>query len=188
MVKSEFISVILPLAEGLLVSRVPSLLPPQHPALLAHTIHQTLVFDQAIRDAGFDPRRTWKGLATHRSNSEGDWKGLAPIILDRPAWFRAWLSGEAECKRVSLLISRQLHTWLMSKTLHRTVSQSELQKILNSPSAWHILDLADLDTEGSEGQETDEMHGTEALWRPTRSAVEILKLLSQITGESFRHR
>ena len=71
---------------------MPSLL--QHPPLLAHTIHQALLFDTALAEEGFSSQRT---SATLESPAVG-WRGLSDVILGNIEWFDTWLRGERECK------------------------------------------------------------------------------------------
>jgi hypothetical protein len=56
------------------------------PPVLAHTIFQTLEFDNVLRSRNYRPR----GL-------QGEWKGLSDLILGKKEWFEAWLEGEREC-------------------------------------------------------------------------------------------
>ncbi len=92
------------------------------PALLAHTVYQTLIFDGSVRDGRFDIRRTWEGRerariattdrrknrengGTHRRTKSAqfqiataEWEGLSDVILGRKEWFDAWLIGEQRCE------------------------------------------------------------------------------------------
>ncbi|KAL7410048.1 TIP-1 family-domain-containing protein [Mrakia frigida] len=163
---SEFISSLLPLPTNLLLARIPSLLPPQHPALLAHTIHQTLVFDHSIRSEGYDVSKTWAGRRGKTAGAK-EWEGLAAgVVLGREDWFRAWIDGEKE------------------------FSLEEYGRITNSQEAWKILDSFELEIEmsgvggagdDSDDDEKDASTPTEDRWRPTRSSLGMIKLLGQIT-------
>lgn len=77
---------------AMLRTRIPHIL--DSPALLAHTIYQTVVFDDAVRDNGFD--------VEHVSINEGvenpSWEGLTGVILREKGWFDSWLSGEKRCE------------------------------------------------------------------------------------------
>jgi len=71
---------------------MPSLL--RHPPLLAHTIHQALLFDIALAEEGFRSQRTSVMLG-----SPGvQWRGLSDVILGNIEWFDTWLRGEQECE------------------------------------------------------------------------------------------
>ncbi|KAG9013900.1 hypothetical protein FRB93_000281 [Tulasnella sp. JGI-2019a] len=94
------------------------------PALLAHTIYQTLIFDGSVRDSGFQLSRTWEGkerlrlarqerdkareqrqIARHTAPDKRgpekkhqepviEWEGLTDVIVGRREWFESWLEGE----------------------------------------------------------------------------------------------
>lgn len=89
--QSEFISQLLPLPLSLLNARLPLLLPPAHPSLLAQTVHQTLLFDDRMREKGFNAART---LAAKR----GSWDGLTGEILRMGDVLNAWVEGERDCE------------------------------------------------------------------------------------------
>jgi hypothetical protein len=99
------IAQLLPLPLALLRHRFPYLL--DHPALLAHTVYQTVVFDDSIRQNGFDYARTWKALHTRLYRDEtvpqedSGWMGLTEEVLSTEDWFERWLSGEKKCKSSS---------------------------------------------------------------------------------------
>lgn len=90
-VQSEFILLLFPILLDMLKSRIPHIL--DSPALLAHTIYQTVIFDDAIRESGFD--------IDHVSINEGienePWEGLSGLILREEGWFDRWLAGEKKC-------------------------------------------------------------------------------------------
>jgi hypothetical protein len=99
------IAQLLPLPLALLRHRFPYLL--DHPALLAHTVYQTVVFDDSIRQNGFEYARTWKALhpKQHSDNAsssgdvaDGEWIGLTEEVLGTDNWFERWLSGEKKCE------------------------------------------------------------------------------------------
>ena len=52
MTQSEFTMLLFPILLSMLRSRIPRLL--DQPALLAHTVYQTVIFDDSIREGGFD--------------------------------------------------------------------------------------------------------------------------------------
>lgn len=95
--QSDITCLLLPLALNLVRSRIPHLLP--HPALLAHTIYQTIQFDTAVRNGGFDLPSTWVGRQAERvqQGSVADWNGLTDVVLAEPGWFESWLAGEKRC-------------------------------------------------------------------------------------------
>lgn len=62
------------------------------PALLSHTIHEVLSFDQTLRERyGF--------VAPEGSEFQ---LGLVQIIVGNPDWFDAWLKMEKQCKLLVL--------------------------------------------------------------------------------------
>ena len=80
-----------PLLLSFLRARIPHLL--NHPALLAHTIYQTIVFDNAIREGGFDIDR----ISVTEGIENSSWEGLAGLLLKDQGWFDQWLAGEKKC-------------------------------------------------------------------------------------------
>lgn len=80
-----------PILLGLLRSRIPHLL--DTPALLAHTIYQTVVFDDTIRENGFDI----DNVSINEGLENAQWEGLAGVILREEGWFDRWLVGEKKC-------------------------------------------------------------------------------------------
>lgn len=88
----EFTRLLLPLLSRKLRKTVPSLL--DSPSLLAHTIHQALVFDSAMIEDGFGLQRTFA------SEDTAKWDGITQIILGNPDWFETWLSAEKRCKLI----------------------------------------------------------------------------------------
>lgn len=68
-----------------------------HPALLAHTVYQTVLFDDAMRENGFDLART----SLFRGTQAPPWDGLAGVILREQDWFKQWLEGEKKCEHCS---------------------------------------------------------------------------------------
>lgn len=86
---------LLPILLSLLRTRIPKLL--DHPALLAHTIYQAVVFDDAVRAGDFDLSRT---SISH--GVEGvEWEGLTGVLLREEGWFERWLAGEKRCEAMS---------------------------------------------------------------------------------------
>ncbi|EIW69690.1 hypothetical protein M231_06298 [Tremella mesenterica] len=116
-VKSEFTLLLFPVLLNLLRTRIPRLL--DSPALLAHTIYQTIIFDDAIRDMDFD-----LGGVSVSDGSEKEWEGLAGVILKENGWFEQWLEGE------------------------RTFAEGQLNEIISSPDAWTIEDPPSEDERG----------------------------------------
>ncbi len=87
-----------PILLNMLRSRIPHIL--DSPALLAHTIYQTVIFDDAIRENGFD----FDHVSINEGVENAQWEGLAGLILREKGWFQSWLSGEKKCKpRLGLL-------------------------------------------------------------------------------------
>lgn len=80
-----------PILLNLLRTRIPRLL--DHPALLAHTIYQTVVFDDAIREGGFDV----DAVSPNEGIENTPWEGLTGVLLKEQGWFEQWLVGEKKC-------------------------------------------------------------------------------------------
>ena len=76
------------------------------PSLLAHTIYQTIVFDDAIRQGGFDIGRTMHGrqsvsaadVQEGKETPGEEWQGLTGLILRESGWFEHWVKGEKHCE------------------------------------------------------------------------------------------
>lgn len=85
---------------SMLKSRIPQLL--SHPALLAHTIYQTVIFDDAVREGGFD----FSAVSINSGTEPGEWEGLAGVLLRQEDWFQQWLQGEKRCEQPPLLVQR----------------------------------------------------------------------------------
>lgn len=78
--------------------RIPQIL--DRPSLLAHTIYQTIVFDDSIRQGGFSLANTVAGR-TGESAKDGtstEWQGLTSVILREAGWYEHWVKGEKQCK------------------------------------------------------------------------------------------
>ncbi|CAO3666413.1 unnamed protein product [Umbelopsis ramanniana] len=82
--KTDFITGILKDLERKLQKSIPQIV--QQPALLSHTIHETLAFDQTLRDR----------FAYTAPRGSGFNLGLAQVIVGNPEWFDAWLKMEKE--------------------------------------------------------------------------------------------
>jgi hypothetical protein len=94
-VQSEFTLLLFPTLLAFLRQRIPHLL--DHPALLAHTIYQTILFDESIKSSAFDLSET--SLADSETGGAGkEWEGLAGVILKQEGWFDQWVAGERRCK------------------------------------------------------------------------------------------
>ncbi|ODO11585.1 hypothetical protein I350_00367 [Cryptococcus amylolentus CBS 6273] len=109
-VSSEFTLLLLPLVLSLLKARIPHIL--DHPALLAHTVYQTVVFDDAVKDGGFALEDT----SIYEDKEAPQWEGLTGVILRESDWFERWLIGE------------------------KNFADNRLQEIISSPDAWVISD------------------------------------------------
>ncbi|GMK56795.1 hypothetical protein CspeluHIS016_0306350 [Cutaneotrichosporon spelunceum] len=112
-VRCELTMLLFPILLTFLRTRMPHLLP--HPALLAHTVYQTVLFDDAVREGGFDLSRT------SYTGPETEWEGLAGVILREGDWFNEWIGGE------------------------KRFAETQLNKIISSPTAWTVSDTADDD-------------------------------------------
>ncbi|OCF36565.1 hypothetical protein I316_01816 [Kwoniella heveanensis BCC8398] len=117
-IKSEFTLLLLPILLSLLRSRIPHLL--DHPALLAHTIYQTVVFDEAVKEGGFELDST----SIYESREGGDWEGLAGVVLREEDWYAQWLEGE------------------------KKFANNQLNEIISSPEAWAISDESQENEDG----------------------------------------
>lgn len=62
------------------------------PALLAHTIYQSLVFDSSLRELGYEFEEV-----ESKNDEDMERGGISRIILDQKEWFDAWLEGEKKC-------------------------------------------------------------------------------------------
>ena len=83
-----------PILLNMLRSRIPRLL--DTPALLAHNIYQTVVFDDTVRENGFDVA----GVSVNEGKDTAEWEGLAEVILREEGWFDRWLAGEKKCELI----------------------------------------------------------------------------------------
>jgi hypothetical protein len=83
-----------PILLNMLRSRIPRLL--DTPALLAHSIYQTVVFDDTVRENGFDIA----GVSVNEGKEPAEWEGLAEVILREEGWFDRWLAGEKKCEPI----------------------------------------------------------------------------------------
>lgn len=66
------------------------------PALLAHTVYQSLLFDSSLRDMGYEfvPANR---EAKEDEKREAERGGISKVVLDQKDWFNAWLEGEKKC-------------------------------------------------------------------------------------------
>ncbi|OCF54147.1 hypothetical protein L486_08343 [Kwoniella mangroviensis CBS 10435] len=117
-IKSEFTLLLFPILLGLLRARIPHLL--QHPALLAHTIYQTVIFDEAVKEGGFDLDAT----SIYEGRESPAWEGLSGVVLKENDWFEKWLLGE------------------------KKFADTQLNEIISSPEAWTISDEVNEEDEG----------------------------------------
>lgn len=65
------------------------------PALLAHTVYQSLIFDSSLRDMGYEFVQDKREAHDERGQAERG--GISKVILDQKDWFSAWLEGEKKC-------------------------------------------------------------------------------------------
>ncbi|WVW83112.1 hypothetical protein I302_105130 [Kwoniella bestiolae CBS 10118] len=117
-IKSELTLLLFPILLGLLRSRIPHLL--EHPALLAHTIYQTVIFDEAVKEGGFDLDAT----SIYENRESPAWEGLSGVVLMEKDWFERWLVGE------------------------KKFADTQLNEIISSPEAWTISDESNEEDEG----------------------------------------
>ncbi|WWD01416.1 hypothetical protein V866_008360 [Kwoniella sp. B9012] len=117
-IKSEFTLLLFPILLGLLRARIPHLL--EHPALLAHTIYQTVIFDEAVKEGGFDLDAT----SIYEGRESPSWEGLSGMVLKENDWFDKWLLGE------------------------KKFADTQLNEIISSTEAWTISDEVNEEDEG----------------------------------------
>lgn len=101
----NYTSLLLPILERKLKRSVPVLL--TRPALLAHTVYQSLIFDSSLRDMGYEFAQDKR--EAHDERKEAEQGGISKVILDQKDWFNAWLEGEKKCK--FNLSSIRLRSW-----------------------------------------------------------------------------
>ncbi|KAF8559367.1 RINT-1 family protein [Imleria badia] len=87
----NYTTLLLPILERKLKRSVPVLL--TRPALLAHTVYQSLIFDSGLRDMGYAFVQDNRG-ANDDEKREPERGGISKVILDQKDWFNAWLEGE----------------------------------------------------------------------------------------------
>lgn len=78
------------------------------PALLAHTVYQSLIFDSSLREMGYEFVVQDKREA-HDERREAEQGGISKVILEQKDWFNAWLEGEKKCGFNLLFI--RLRSW-----------------------------------------------------------------------------
>ncbi|KAJ9099250.1 hypothetical protein QFC21_004131 [Naganishia friedmannii] len=176
---SEMIAQLLPLPLALLRHRFPHLL--DHPALLAHTVYQTVVFDEAVRQLGFRYGRTWKIVGSRWEQDRGmkgkkereveneEWVGLTEQVLSTADWYDRWLAGEKQ------------------------FADDQFNEIISSDEAWMIVPL-DSTASGMNGvDEQNEAAAAEAEYRPTMGARKVKALIEQVADRytslpTLKHR
>ena len=109
-----------PILLTMLRSRIPHLL--DAPALLAHTIYQTAVFDDTVRDNGFE----LDAVSIYEGTQAPPWEGLAGLVLREQGWFDRWIAGE------------------------KKFAEELLHEIISSPEAWTLSDEVNEDDIGAE--------------------------------------
>lgn len=149
-----------PILLNLLRARIPKLL--DHPALLAHIIYQTVIFDDAIREGGFDV----KSVSVSDGRETASWEGLAGVLLSEEGWFDQWLAGEKKCSCEPEL------ECLADKA---TVADTQLNSIISASDAWDISDETTSDEDGS----------IDPNLKPTVSVRQVKSLVEQIIGRLF---
>ncbi|KAI9572694.1 RINT-1 family protein [Boletus coccyginus] len=87
----NYTRLLLPILERKLKRSVPLLL--TRPALLAHTVYQSLIFDSSLRDMGYEFVQD-KQEVPDEEKREAERGGISKVILDQKDWFKAWLEGE----------------------------------------------------------------------------------------------
>ncbi|KAG2156521.1 RINT-1 family protein [Suillus bovinus] len=113
--QQNYITLLVPILERKLRRTVPTLL--SHPALLAHTVYQTLIFDSNMRELGYEFVVNTEAKKTEEKG------GVSSVILGQKEWFDAWLEGE------------------------KKFAEDQYHEIISSPDAWIIVDDDSNDTE-----------------------------------------
>ncbi|QRW00303.1 RINT-1 family protein [Ceratobasidium sp. AG-Ba] len=90
--QNEFTRLLFPILARKIRRSVPTLL--TQPGLFAHTIYQALLFDSAIREAGFTLANTWE--CARDSHKGKEWPGVVDVILGHKAWFDEWMEAERQ--------------------------------------------------------------------------------------------
>ncbi|KAL5534489.1 hypothetical protein ACEPAG_951 [Sanghuangporus baumii] len=129
----EFTRLLLPILGKKIKHSMPTLL--AHPPLLAHTIYQSLAFDEALREARFD----LVGTLDKTKKEARKWEGTSDIILGNKDWFDAWLEGE------------------------RKFAEDQFNDIIRSPDTWHISDDTTAESDESEVRPTISARRVKAL-------------------------
>ncbi|KAG1754984.1 RINT-1 family protein [Suillus paluster] len=104
----NYITLLVPILERKLRRTVPTLL--SHPALLAHTVYQTLIFDSNMRELGYE---FVVSAEAKKSEEKG---GVSSVILGQKEWFDAWLEGE------------------------KKFAEDQYHEIISASDAWVIVD------------------------------------------------
>ncbi|KAL5495515.1 hypothetical protein ACEPAI_978 [Sanghuangporus weigelae] len=129
----EFTRLLLPILGKKIKRSMSTLL--AHPPLLAHTIYQSLAFDEALREARFD----LVGTLDKTKKEARKWEGTSDIILGNKDWFDAWLEGE------------------------RKFAEDQFNDIIRSPDTWHISDDTTAESDESEVRPTNSARRVKAL-------------------------
>jgi hypothetical protein len=163
----------------LLKHRFPHLFP--HPPLLAHTVYQTVVFDESIKRGGFNSSRTWKALRRRNGATEGaldGWQGLTEEILNTDDWFERWWQGEKECE----LAQHAISICSKLKPCDRAVASEQYEEITNSPDAWTLVEVS----EGASVEDPENGFEQTRDYKPTIGARQVRALVEQVAGECER--
>ncbi|KAI6134109.1 TIP-1 family-domain-containing protein [Pisolithus croceorrhizus] len=83
----QYVKLLMGILERKIKRSVPQLL--GRPALLAHTIYQSLLFDSSLRELGYEFDQV-----EGKKDEEVEKGGISRIILDEKGWFDAWIEGE----------------------------------------------------------------------------------------------
>ncbi|PPQ63719.1 hypothetical protein CVT24_004299 [Panaeolus cyanescens] len=129
----EFTYLLLPILSRKLKKTMPLLL--NHPSLLAHTIYQTLAFDAAITEEGFNLQ------GTSASDSERAWEGVSEVILGNPDWFDVWLQAEKQFveDQYNAVINAQ-DAWTLSE---ETISEDHMYDLKPTVSSRRVKALVE---------------------------------------------
>ncbi|KAF9243838.1 TIP-1 family-domain-containing protein [Melanogaster broomeanus] len=167
----NYITLLLPILERKLKRSVPLLL--THPALLAHTVYQSLVFDTSLREMGYEfPRDKRKAGEPEQQDEEQE--GISRVILDQKHWFNAWLEGEKKCMAN------------FSNFPALQVADDRYHEIISASDAWVIAN-------DDRHESAEDLTSRGSAPRATNSARRIKALVEQVTDRysplpSFRQR
>lgn len=136
----QYVKLLLGILERKVKRSVPQLL--GRPALLAHTIYQSLLFDSSLRELGYEFDQV-----EGKKDGEAEKGGISRIILDENEWFDAWIEGE------------------------KKFADDQYHEIISATDAWVIVDDHSADVEGITRLDESDIKATNSA-RRVRALVE----------------